>query len=346
MWGGRPLRSLRRWPAAAALATVLLLVVAAALVWAPGGTSALAAAGDPALPDYHARVNDFASVLKSQERQAIEDYLAQLEQQTGAQVAVAIVQTTAPLDPVDYKVKLFEKWMPGQKGQDNGLLVLVAMQEHRVEVATGYGLEGVLPDAKVGRILDQQVMPRIRKGDFGGGILAGVQAFGAEIAKEPGTGVAPGPGAAGSTAGSGHRTLSWVLLMLALPVLVLGAAVLLLILGLMGVFRPRCPQCRNRMLVTDRIVQHATAAQEGVGLKIRHCPKCGHEDERQYTIPRQKPDEGGPPTYRRGGGGWGGMGGMGGMGGFGRRGGGSGGSGGFGGFGGGSTGGGGAGRSW
>lgn len=329
-----------------ALALVVLTLLLVMLSAAPG----FAATG-PVLPDYRGRVNDFAGALSAQDRQAIEDYLVQLESQTGAQVAVAVVPTTAPLDPVDYKVKLFDKWMPGQKGADNGLLVLVAVQERRVEVAVGYGLEGILPDAKVGRILDSAVMPRFKQGDMGGGLLAGVQAFGAEIAKES----PPNNGSAGGSAGAGSVTrgpsmgvtgkgflgsLSWIVL---LPLILLGVGVLLLVLQVMGLFRPRCPSCGRRLLVTDRVLRQATLEEAGLGVRILQCSRCGHRDERQYAIPHRHPESAVDPNYRRrGGGGWGGFGGFGGLGG-GRQGGSG---GGWGGFGGGRTGGGGAGRNW
>lgn len=307
---------------------LLSLAAALALVLAVTAQPALATSGDPALPDYTARVNDFTGTLSTAQKQAIESYLAGLEERTGAQGAVALMPTTAPLEPVEYKVKLFDKWKPGQKGKDNGFLVLVAMQERRVEVATGYGLEGILPDAKVGRILDRSVMPRFKQGDIGGGLLAGVEAIGAEIEKDAGL-TPSGPPA--DTTGGGFNPL-WLL---ALPVVILGGLFTLVTMAALGMFRPRCPACGARMLVTDRVLRHASLVEEGAGLKVRRCPRCGHEDQREYVIHRQTPIVAVPNSRRGGRGGWGGMGGMGG-----------GGNGGWGGFGGGNTGGGGAGRGW
>ncbi|MGE5590628.1 MAG: TPM domain-containing protein [Bacillota bacterium] len=303
----------------------LILAAALALVLAVSAQPALAASSDPVLPDYTARVNDFTGTLSAEQQQAIESYLAGLEERTGAQGAVALVATTAPLEPVDYKVRLFDKWKPGQKGKDNGFLILVALQERRVEVATGYGLEGVLPDAKVGRILDRYVMPRFKEGDMGGGLLAGAQALGAEIEKDAGLTPSSPPA---ETAGGLNPF--WLL---ALPVLFVAGAMALVIMAALGMFRPRCPNCGARMLVTDRVVRHATLLQEGTGLKVRRCPRCGHQDEREYVIHKTPPVVPVPFPRRGGRGGWGGMGGMGG-------------SGGWGGFGGGGTGGGGAGRGW
>ena len=93
------------------------------------------------------------------------------------------VRTTAPLDPSTYKVKVFERWKLGQQGKDNGLLMLVAIEEHDVRFETGYGVEGTLPDGLQSRIFRELMAPRFRAGDFSGGIIAGVLECARRIAK-------------------------------------------------------------------------------------------------------------------------------------------------------------------
>src|SRR6266496_3258531 len=119
-------------------------------------------------------------------RARLEAFLDQVKRKTGAEFAVLTVRTTAPLDPADYKVKVFERWQLGKRGEDAGLLLLVAMEEHRVWFETGYGLEGVLPDGLEARIVREDLTPRFRAGDYAGGITAAVLRAAAIIARDRG----------------------------------------------------------------------------------------------------------------------------------------------------------------
>ncbi|MFA6418271.1 MAG: TPM domain-containing protein [Candidatus Margulisiibacteriota bacterium] len=129
-------------------------------------------------------VNDFAGVLDQGTAEKLRHLSSDLEKKTSAELAIVTVKTVAPLDPKEYAVKLFEKWGVGKKGQDNGLLFLVAVADHRVEIEVGYGLEGVITDARAGRILDEYVVPRFKEGDYSGGIYNGAAALAERIATE------------------------------------------------------------------------------------------------------------------------------------------------------------------
>jgi uncharacterized protein len=131
-------------------------------------------------------VNDAAGLLDEGTRAKLEAFLDQVERRTGAEFAVLTVPTTAPEDPSAYKVRVFEAWGLGKKGADNGLLMLVAVEEREVRFETGYGLEGALPDGLQSRIFRDRMRPRFREGDYAGGIVAGVQACAARIAAESG----------------------------------------------------------------------------------------------------------------------------------------------------------------
>ena len=93
------------------------------------------------------------------------------------------VETTQPLTPFDYALKIAETWKPGAKGKDNGVVFLVVSKDHKMFVTTGYGVEGMLPDGKVGAIQDQYIVPAFKQGNYSQGILAGTQAMAAEIAQ-------------------------------------------------------------------------------------------------------------------------------------------------------------------
>ena len=109
---------------------------------------------------------------------------------------MVVVNSTEPLTAFDYAMKIAESWKPGAKGKDNGVVFLVAVKDHQMFILTGYGVEGVLPDGKVGAIRDQLVRPAFRRGDYAGGIRAGTEAMAAIIAE--GAGVRLQGGAAGS----------------------------------------------------------------------------------------------------------------------------------------------------
>lgn len=136
-----------------------------------------AAAADLKLPEPSGYINDFAGVLSSSELQQLKQIAQGLKRESGAELAVVTVSSAAPLDAKMYAVKLFEKWGIGEKGKDNGVLLLLAMKERRVEIEVGYGLEGDLTDAKCGRILDTYAVPYFKQGKMGQGLVATAQAL-------------------------------------------------------------------------------------------------------------------------------------------------------------------------
>ncbi|MFA6430830.1 MAG: TPM domain-containing protein [Candidatus Margulisiibacteriota bacterium] len=160
------------------------------------------------LPAYSGFVNDFAGILDSQSSAKINELSKQLESKTSAEMAIAIVKTTAPLVPKEYAVKLFKKWGIGKKGKDNGILILLSMEDRRVEIEVGYGLEGAINDAKAGKILDDYVIPFFKKGDFAGGLYNGAEAIAAEVAKEGKTDLGAGyQGYKGTDASGGNDSM-------------------------------------------------------------------------------------------------------------------------------------------
>ena len=144
-----------------------------------------AAPDEPSIPAPVGFVNDVANVIDEPTRAKLEAFLNhQLKAKTGVDFAILTVPTTAPLDPSTYKVKVFEQWKLGQKGQDTGLLLLVALEEREARFETGYGLEGTLPDGLQSRIFRELMAPRFRENDYAGGIVAAVLECSRRIAKE------------------------------------------------------------------------------------------------------------------------------------------------------------------
>jgi len=132
-------------------------------------------------PKYSGYVNDYAGIIDSESRDKIESVCEELKSATKAELAVVVVKTVEPLDSKTYAVKLFENWKIGEKGLDNGVLLLLAVKERRVEVEVGYGLEGVLNDSRVGQILDESVIPSFKKGKFSEGLVLGSLAISKRI---------------------------------------------------------------------------------------------------------------------------------------------------------------------
>ena len=129
-------------------------------------------------------VNDFTGTLSSKTLGEIVAKGAATEKRTGAQAVVAIVSSFGGKSRDDYALELFRSWGIGQKGKDNGVLLLVALTDREVKIETGYGLEGALPDGKCGRILDDCFVPSMRDGKTDYAILKTYDAILTEIAKE------------------------------------------------------------------------------------------------------------------------------------------------------------------
>ena len=115
------------------------------------------------LPKPVGYVNDFAGVLSAPQRERLESYLSHLDQSTGIHVAVVSLPTLGDRTVEEAANELYESWGVGRKRNDLGLLLLDAIEERRVRIEVGYGLEGALPDGRLGAILDQYAVPLLRE---------------------------------------------------------------------------------------------------------------------------------------------------------------------------------------
>jgi uncharacterized protein len=131
-------------------------------------------------------VNDFASVIPPDTREIMENLAGELLQKTGTAVVVATVKTIGDSDPETYANELYENWGIGKKGEDKGVLIFLALQERRVRIETGFGVEGILPDGLVGSMLDEYVVPYLKQNNYGKGLLNGMLAVGQVIARDAG----------------------------------------------------------------------------------------------------------------------------------------------------------------
>jgi len=133
-----------------------------------------AALADVAVPPLTGRVVDLTGTLASSDIARLTDTLKDLETRKGSQVAVLIVPTTAPETLEQYSIRVAEAWKIGRKKVDDGAILVVAKDDHKLRIEVGYGLEGALTDVTSQRIIDEIITPKFRSGDFAGGISAGV----------------------------------------------------------------------------------------------------------------------------------------------------------------------------
>jgi len=124
----------------------------------------------PEKPSPPRLVNDFAGMLSTQEVNALEEKLVAYEDSTSTQIAIVTVSDLMGYDKADYAQRLAEKWGIGQKGLNNGVIILVKPKTNessgQVQIAQGYGLEGVIPDIVCGQIVDYEILPEFRNGNY------------------------------------------------------------------------------------------------------------------------------------------------------------------------------------
>ncbi|MEK7701757.1 MAG: TPM domain-containing protein, partial [candidate division NC10 bacterium] len=131
-------------------------------------------------------MNDYARLLSRAERERLESKLAERERATGAQVAIAIFRSLEGESLEDVANRLFQQWRLGRKGLDDGVLLVVFVNDRKLRLEVGYGLEAVVPDAAAGRIIREAITPRFREQRWAAGLEAAVDAVYARIASQKG----------------------------------------------------------------------------------------------------------------------------------------------------------------
>lgn len=111
-------------------------------------------------------VNDFANVMTADQKQDLENKLVAYDDSTSIQIAVVTIQTTGDYAIEDYALKILRDWKVGNKKTNNGLVILAAIQDHKVYIATGYGMEGVLPDATTKEIVENEIVPNFKQNNY------------------------------------------------------------------------------------------------------------------------------------------------------------------------------------
>ena len=146
---------------------------------------------EPNYPNYSAYVNDYAGVLQSGSKTQTEDLIAKVEKDTTCEIAVAIVNSLEGVSVEEYAVTLFKKWGIGKKKEDNGVLLLIAIEDRKLRIEVGYGLEGTITDLEAGNIIDTIITPKFKQNDYSTGVYDGVVAIANQIYAEKGMALVP-----------------------------------------------------------------------------------------------------------------------------------------------------------
>ncbi len=126
------------------------------------------------VPSAHGYVNDTAGLLSQTTALKLEQFLRDFEKSDSTQIVLLTIDSLEGDALEAYALRVLQNWGVGQKEKDNGALLLIAKAERKVRIEVGYGLEGRLTDLLTGRIIDNEITPRLKQGDFDGGIVAGL----------------------------------------------------------------------------------------------------------------------------------------------------------------------------
>jgi len=118
-------------------------------------------------------VNDYANVLSAEQKQSLESKLVTFNDSSSTQIAIAILKSVGDYDINEYAVELGRKWGVGQNGKNNGIMIVVAVGDRKISIQTGYGLEGALPDIYAKRIIDNDIKPNFKAGNYYAGLDEG-----------------------------------------------------------------------------------------------------------------------------------------------------------------------------
>jgi uncharacterized protein len=140
----------------------------------------------PVIPKPEGWVNDFAGVIDPDSRMRIDALAREIKEKTGVELAVVTVKDMGGLPVEDFANKLYRGWGIGVKEKNEGAIILLAMQERIVRIEVGYGLEGILNDARCGDIRENAIFPEFKKGNYGEGLFAGLRAMAEIVALDKG----------------------------------------------------------------------------------------------------------------------------------------------------------------
>ena len=223
------------------------------------------ALADTAVPNYVGYVNDFAGVFTPNQTIELNAITSQVKANTTAEIAILTVENVTPLGIDQYSMEVFDAWKIGAADKDNGLLIVYSKQKDdsgkQIWVTTGYGLEGILNDAKVGRILDETFVPARAANNSSQGIVLAVREY-ANVINDNADEVRSGQ-TSGDDSGTWIFLAIWIFLIVGMPAMAF-------------LITPKCPKCKTRM----KRESYNSATNEDAFM----CPKCGNRIKKKRKM--------------------------------------------------------------
>lgn len=249
----------------------LLIMVCVALLSGPLSAMTVDEVPNIHLKDARQYVTDPSAILSTAARDSINLMLGQLEKGSGIEVAVVMLPSIGNDDIFDFAHNLFRKWGIGKKKENNGLLVLFVMDQHKVRFTTGYGLEGTLTDALSKRILMNEMVPAFKEGKWDEGMVKGVRATVAILKGE----VAADQYGATSANGNNEELTTFDVIAISMVFIII---ILVIVLACRD---KKCPKCKKHAMKTVSTQRLKIALGHGRVKRIIRttyvCQNCGHQ---------------------------------------------------------------------
>ena len=249
----------------------LLIMVCVALLSGPLSAMTVDEVPNIHLKDARQYVTDPSAILSTAARDSINLMLGQLEQGSGIEVAVVMLPSIGNDDIFDFAHNLFRKWGIGKKKENNGLLVLFVMDQHKVRFTTGYGLEGTLTDALSKRIQMNEMVPAFKEGKWDEGMVKGVRATVAILKGE----VAAEQYGATSANGNDEELTTFDVIAISMVFIII---ILVIVLACRD---KKCPKCKKHAMKTVSTQRLKIALGHGRVKRIIRttyvCQNCGHQ---------------------------------------------------------------------
>lgn len=246
------------------------------------------------LPEYSGFVNDYTGKISSEWLDKIELVVRNVEEETSCEIGVAVIDSLDGNTIEDYAAGLFEKWGIGKQDQDNGILLLVSIEDRELRLEVGYGLEGTITDIEAGNIINNIIVPRFKENNYEVGIYNGVIAVSNEINSDYGKNLLAYSSDYSSVAeisfsetkAFGRMIMAIVISVNILPWLILG-----LLMGIPAlkyyISNKRCPKCKKLKLKTNRMtLEKPSYISSGRVQETRSCSYCGFSETYVIVIPQ------------------------------------------------------------
>lgn len=249
----------------------LLIMVCVALLSGPLSAMTVDEVPNIHLKDARQYVTDPSNILSTAARDSINLMLGQLEKGSGIEVAVVMLPSIGDDDIFDFAHNLFRKWGIGKKKENNGLLVLFVMDQHKVRFTTGYGLEGTLTDALSKRIQMNEMVPAFKEGKWDEGMVKGVRATVAILKGE----VAADQYGATNANGNDEELTTFDVIAISMVFIII---ILVIVLACRD---KKCPKCKKHAMKTVSTQRLKIALGHGRVKRIIRttyvCQNCGHQ---------------------------------------------------------------------